>query len=190
MYYFPAMARDAARRNQILDAARSLASQQGYEAVTMRAISVRAGVAGATVYNYFASKDQLLYELVLEWATNTVEKLQSTAPAGATRAERTGAVLSAVIDTGLTDIELLRAARAAYSSPDTASLGLTEWQQIWEGFLAIAGTALTPEDSREEALLLGLVVSSCFSDIVSGRTSADGARRIVHAAARRIVRDA
>lgn len=181
---------EQARRNQILDAARSLASQRGYGAVTMRAISQRAGVAGATVYNYFASKDQLLYELVLEWAFNTVEKLQTSRPAGTTRSERAGAVLAAVVDTGLADIELLRAARAAYSSPDTAQLGLTEWQSIWESFLAIAGPAPNTDDAREEALLLGLVVASCFSDIVSGRTSADDARQIVQAAARRIVRDA
>jgi AcrR family transcriptional regulator len=48
------------RRNRILDAAIATAAQGGYEAVQMRAVAARAGVAVGTVYRYFPSKVHLL----------------------------------------------------------------------------------------------------------------------------------
>ena len=43
------------RRQRILDATLTLASRGGYEAVQMRAVADRAGVALGTLYRYFPS---------------------------------------------------------------------------------------------------------------------------------------
>ena len=48
------------RRQRILDATLALASKGGYEAVQMRAVAERAGVALGTLYRYFPSKIHLL----------------------------------------------------------------------------------------------------------------------------------
>lgn len=53
------------RAEQVLDAAERLFSQKGYEATRIETIAEKASVAPATVYNYFATKPNLLMELAL-----------------------------------------------------------------------------------------------------------------------------
>ncbi|MCB4770000.1 TetR/AcrR family transcriptional regulator; helix-turn-helix transcriptional regulator [Ancylobacter sp. Lp-2] len=48
-----------------MDAAEHLFSQKGYEATRIETIAEKASVAPATVYNYFATKPNLLMELAL-----------------------------------------------------------------------------------------------------------------------------
>jgi AcrR family transcriptional regulator len=50
-------------REDILDAARDLFSQQGYEKASMRAIARRAKVDPALIVHYFSSKEGLLVQL-------------------------------------------------------------------------------------------------------------------------------
>jgi AcrR family transcriptional regulator len=47
-------------RSAVLDAARELFAELGYERTTMRAVGVRAGVDPALIYHYFGDKDGLL----------------------------------------------------------------------------------------------------------------------------------
>lgn len=53
------------RAEQVLDAAEHLFSQKGYEATRIETIAEKASVAPATVYNYFATKPNLLMELAV-----------------------------------------------------------------------------------------------------------------------------
>lgn len=55
-----------ARRDRIVDAAMSLAAQ-GYDSCQIRSVATAAGVAPATVYQYFPSKDDLLLACFHEW---------------------------------------------------------------------------------------------------------------------------
>ncbi|WKG05917.1 TetR family transcriptional regulator [Mycolicibacterium sp. HK-90] len=55
-----------ARRDRIVDAAMSLAAQ-GYDSCHIRSVATAAGVAAATVYQYFPSKDDLLLACFHEW---------------------------------------------------------------------------------------------------------------------------
>lgn len=50
--------------SRILEAAADEARENGYEGLTVRGASRRAGVAPATAYTYFASKDHLLAEVL------------------------------------------------------------------------------------------------------------------------------
>jgi AcrR family transcriptional regulator len=49
---------------RLVDAAADEAREKGYEGMTVRSASRRAGVAPATAYTYFASKDHLLAEVL------------------------------------------------------------------------------------------------------------------------------
>ncbi|MBJ3774295.1 TetR/AcrR family transcriptional regulator [Acuticoccus mangrovi] len=53
------------RLQEVLDAAAVLFNEQGYEATRIEAIATSASVAPATVYNYFATKSNLLMQLAL-----------------------------------------------------------------------------------------------------------------------------
>ena len=61
-------ARQLARRRRIIAAAIDLAARGGYEAVQMRDVAARAGVALGTLYRYYSSKDQLLAHAWAGWS--------------------------------------------------------------------------------------------------------------------------
>ena len=48
-------------RQAVLDAARELFAERGFERTTMRAVAARAGVDPALIYHYFGDKDGLLF---------------------------------------------------------------------------------------------------------------------------------
>jgi len=83
-------ARQADLVRRLVEAAAQEARTEGYEKMTVRAVARQAGVAPATAYTYFASKDHLLAEVL--W-----RRLEALAPApvpeGATTAERVTAEL-------------------------------------------------------------------------------------------------
>jgi AcrR family transcriptional regulator len=56
--------RQVAVVEQLVEAAADEARDQGYEGLTVRNVARRAGVAPATAYTYFASKDHLLAEVL------------------------------------------------------------------------------------------------------------------------------
>ena len=70
----------SATRRRLLDAAQSLATEGGYEAVGMREVAARAGVSSATAYTHFASRDHLLVELLSELAEATIKLIQTDLP--------------------------------------------------------------------------------------------------------------
>jgi AcrR family transcriptional regulator len=55
-----------ARRREILDAARKVFDADGYEATTMDAVALAAGVSKGNIYNYFTSKQELFNQVFLE----------------------------------------------------------------------------------------------------------------------------
>lgn len=62
----PRLAREA-RVDELLLAARDLFAAQGYEATTMAAIAARVGVVEGLVYKYFATKRELLMQVLAHW---------------------------------------------------------------------------------------------------------------------------
>jgi AcrR family transcriptional regulator len=74
----------SAKRRQILDGARSVFSEQGYERAAVDQIAARAGVSKATVYNHFHDKRALFVAAVVENCDAFREHLARTvaAPSG------------------------------------------------------------------------------------------------------------
>lgn len=85
--------RQAQLVERLLDAAADEVAAVGYEPLTVRTVARRAGVAPATAYTYFSSKDHLLAEVL--W--RRFESLPAAEPRpGAAAAERVAAVLSGI----------------------------------------------------------------------------------------------
>ena len=73
------------RRGRILTVARELAASGGYEAVVMRDVAERSGVALGTLYRYFASKDHLLAEVLVAWGGDLEDGLRRSPAQGELR---------------------------------------------------------------------------------------------------------
>ena len=64
------------RRAELLDTARRLFAQRGYDNVPVQAITAEVGVAKGTFYHYFASKDELLDALIERQAQALIVEAQ------------------------------------------------------------------------------------------------------------------
>jgi TetR/AcrR family transcriptional regulator, cholesterol catabolism regulator len=109
-----------ARRDRILQATLALASRGGYDAVQMREVAERSGVALGTLYRYFPSKVHLLVSAMGSELETMRRRMQRRAIPGRTRRERVSFVLekstrSLQRDSNLTDA-MVRAMMAADSS--------------------------------------------------------------------------
>jgi AcrR family transcriptional regulator len=70
------------RRARIVRAAITLLQQREYDAVQMRDVAEDAGVALATIYRYFTSKEHLYAAALLEWAADYPVRGRATRAAG------------------------------------------------------------------------------------------------------------
>ena len=86
-------AETAARRQRLLDAAVSLATEGGYDAVQMRDVAARAEVALGTLYRHYSSKDQLLLAALADQANTLRTRLAQRPPRGDEPGDRVADVL-------------------------------------------------------------------------------------------------
>jgi AcrR family transcriptional regulator len=89
----PLSATQSATRHRLLDAARELATEGGYEAVGMRSVAARAGVSAPTAYLYFSSKDHVLVDVLVELVSQTTATLSARPRPGRSAVERAVATL-------------------------------------------------------------------------------------------------
>ena len=67
---------------RLLEAARSIADADGIDAINIRSIAARAGVASGTVYNYFSNKEEILLALTEEYWRQTLFELEAAVGPG------------------------------------------------------------------------------------------------------------
>lgn len=53
------------RRTEILDAAAAMFAERGFDGTSISAIALKCGVSKALLYHYFASKEEILYEMLV-----------------------------------------------------------------------------------------------------------------------------
>src|SRR5262245_62435060 len=76
------IARRLAEREQaILDAAQSIAGEEGMGAVQIAAVAQRADIAAGTVYRYFPSKNDLVSEMISGTAERELAAMRAAADA-------------------------------------------------------------------------------------------------------------
>ena len=115
-------ATQSATRRRLLDAARALAAEEGYEAVGMRAVAARAGVSAPTAYLYFSSKDHVLVDVLVELVGQTTATLSDRPLPGRSAVERTVATLRRAVQNVEKEPILYVALTRAYiaGSPEVA----------------------------------------------------------------------
>lgn len=74
--------KDETLQTSLLDHARTLLHDQGIDAINIRALAKLSGVSVGTVYNYFASKEDILLALTEEYWKNTLREMESALPSG------------------------------------------------------------------------------------------------------------
>lgn len=62
------------RREEILAAARKLFAEKGFQRTTTREIALEAGASEGTIFNYFATKDDILFGLVQTYMIETLPR--------------------------------------------------------------------------------------------------------------------
>lgn len=106
--------------NKLTVAAVEVLREVGYDALTVRSVAKRAGVAPATAYTYFSSKGHVVAELFWRRLAEGIAEPDSSLP----RAERVAIVLRSVSLAVEDDNQLARAVTASLlgSDPDVEHL--------------------------------------------------------------------
>ncbi|GAB2449184.1 hypothetical protein GCM10027187_15650 [Streptosporangium sandarakinum] len=180
------------RRKRIVQAAAALASRGGVEAMQMRTVAERAGVALGTLYRYFPSKMDLVVAVVSEELDLLEGSIERRPPSAATAAGRAVDVL-------------MRATRGLMREPELADALIrslimaevdTPFGDRMTGLLLRAagdrpGERLTPETATEEqAILAGSLGSVWVQELLEmlrGRRTHEQVQRRVEIAADRLL---
>jgi AcrR family transcriptional regulator len=138
-------ARQAAVVEQLVEAAAEEARALGYDGLSVRAVARRAGVAPATAYTYFASKDHLLAE-VLWRRLQALEVPEPPAGAGAGTSERLTTVLRALGLFVADDPTLAAACTTALlgTGPEVRAVRMRFGAQVHEHFADALGADADP----------------------------------------------
>ena len=102
----------AKSRQSLLDAAKRLFMERGYEGATVREIAAAAGLSTGAVFASFADKSDLFNEVLLVDLDEQVELMRAAAQEADGVAERLSGVLAAGYHRQMPQLELLRAAVA------------------------------------------------------------------------------
>jgi AcrR family transcriptional regulator len=174
----------AERRERVIEAARALALAPPPPPLTMGAVADRSGLARATLYRYFASRDHLLAEVTSAWGAELTADLRRRPPRGGL-ARRVAAVFTRVLDAARDEPRLAAAVLASATSPDPAAVRAQgRVATLIQDYLA---TVLDP--ARLGALaelerLMGHVFFSAVVNMTTGRITHAEAVRAVESAAR------
>jgi AcrR family transcriptional regulator len=174
----------AGRRERVVAAARALAAEGGYAAVSMGAVADRARLSRATLYRYFASKDHLLAEVIAGWGDEITAGLRSRPPKGppATRVAR---VFTRVLDAATREPRLAEAVLASVTSTDPEAIrSQGRFATLIGTYLAAAlGDEALP-DARDLETLMSHVFFSAVVNMTTGRITHAEAVRVVETAIR------
>lgn len=175
------------RRKRIVQAAAALASRGGVEAMQMRTVAERAGVALGTLYRYFPSKMDLVVAVVSEELDLLEASIERRPPTAETPARR-------AVDL------LIRATRGLLREPELAdalvrSLILSSVRTDFGDRMSrlLLRVAIGETEVDERRLVLAGALSSVWVmellGILKGRATVDDAQRRLEIAADRLLAD-
>lgn len=175
-----------ARRERLIDAAWNLAVEGGYPAVTMHDVADRAGVARATVYRYFATKDHLLTEVAATWAHRVTDDIDALA-VGDTPVERLTALLERIVHVAADNVTLTSAIIQAVTADDSS---VDDSRDVVFLFLRdrLSAAIGDPVPQREDVeVVLGHVLLAALVSVASLRRPADEVAAIVRTSGRLVL---
>lgn len=180
------------RRTRIIRAAAALASRGGVEAVQMRAVAERAGVALGTLYRYFPSKTDLVAAVVSEEIDLLERGVERHPPASASPAGRAVDVLLRATQGLLREPELAHALlRSLILAETEAKVPLSERMTGLLLRAARGGPGDGPQDppSAEETVLADSLTSFWaheFLEVLQGRRDYEELQRHLEIVAERL----
>jgi AcrR family transcriptional regulator len=178
-----------ARRKLAVAAARAIAAEAGYEALTMHAVARRSGVSRAALYRYFTSKDQLLMEVSLDFNADLQAELERDPPRGATLAERVTDSFARVFEAFAREPNLLAALLRAFLSNDPQVDVLAPQVRSFGGTLVELGLGGEVQEGSEIARVLGPLAFAMTIQISAGHCTREQAVDEICHAARLVIRE-
>ena len=177
-----------ARRRLVIDTAAALADSGGYEAVTMKSVADQSGVALATIYRWFSSKDHLLAEALLSWVDLIGADLAFRELDGDTPADRVSSIMFRVGDVVSEHPQMAAAAITALLSHDEEVLRIFDrFHEAIERWIALA-IGESPNRAAVVELLEHLLWASLIA-LVRGRDTPESVRDRMVLAAQMLLRD-
>ena len=178
-----------ARRARVIEAAIELATEGGYDAVQMRDVAARAGVALGTVYRYFSSKDHLLSAALLEWARGLEGNVKARMARNDEPVERLVSVIRRITRASEREPALFAALVTAITAPDPAvSECQAEVQQIVAAALSLPLDGVDPEVRAGTVRVLTHVWNASLLGWVNGWTAMGQVADELEFAARMLLR--
>lgn len=168
----------ARRRTQdrLIAAARELASDGGYAAVTMHMVAQLAGVSRITAYKYFSNKDHLLAAVVVAWSQDIIAGLDQGPPLDGDPAEQVAQRFERVFDTLLDEPRLLVAVLASSASPEPEAVAATaELFQVVPGYIGPVLATLPEGEQQRLSRFIGYLFHAILLAAASGRIARDQA---------------
>jgi AcrR family transcriptional regulator len=161
------------RRNQLIDAAASIAMESGGAAVTVAAVAQRAGLSRTSVYEYFGSSADLVADLVLEELKNFAQYLQSAVLQSAQPVDN----IHAWIESALTYIadgrHLLAKALNASALPQERIIAIGAAHRALLAPLVSALTAMGIKDTQRALVFIQAITDASTKRIESGHNAED-----------------
>ncbi len=166
----------AATHEKLIDATIRLATDGGYDAVTIRAVAAAAGTSVPTVYQHASSKDQLLTDALLRLGDDSNEQLRARPPHG-TPAQRITAVFVRVLTTAAENPQLYHALSRAWvaNAPALINSGgndvFPSGSAAWIGETLRVGDTGTHSDAALESAtrILSCLFLGALIEVSSGR---------------------
>lgn len=156
------------RRNQLIDAAASIALESGGTAITVAAVAQRAGLSRTSVYEYFGSSADLVADLVLEELRSFAQYLQDAITIGAQPTEN----INAWIESALTYIadgrHLLAKALNSSALPQERSAAIGAAHRALLAPLVTELTAIGVKDTQRALLFIQAITDASTKRIETG----------------------
>ncbi|MFE6664655.1 TetR/AcrR family transcriptional regulator [Streptomyces sp. NPDC057697] len=166
-----------AHRERLLDAARELLAEGGYPAASISALARRAGVATGSVYNHFASKQELLAAVFRHVAGHELDAVREAVQARSGVTEQLRALVEVF------SYRALRSPRTAWALLAEPVDPLVEEERLTyrRGYHALAETVIvagisTGELPPQNAQLSAAAVIGAVGEALLGPLSPVGAR--------------
>jgi len=156
------------RRNQLIEAAASIALESGGSAVTVAAVAQRAGLSRTSVYEYFGSSADLIADLVLEELNNFAQYLHKAVA----HKDQPIESISAWIQSALTYIadgrHLLAKALNATSLPQERSAAIGAAHRALLAPLVTGLAAMGIKDTQRALLFIQAITDASTKRIEGG----------------------
>lgn len=152
-----------ARRERIITAGFDLLLDADYDSVQMRDVAERAGVALATVYRYFPSKEQLFGHVLMRWHEDRWQRLGGHAH-GASNRERLAGVALRTVSAYEKEPQFLTLKFRIEQSNDPAIADFLEY--IGRGSRRMFGSALEGLEQEDARTIVDVVIAVIMAEVI------------------------